>query len=77
MNMTLKNFSKASQKRDWAIVIWTSFISFLVNGNDFGAGTIFRKDGIHKCELEGASQIGCDIGSSYAKKVSRTLASET
>ena len=69
VNKTFKNFSEASQNRDWAIVIRVSFISFFVDGNDFGTGTAFRKDAIYKCELDEALQVGCDIGSSYAKEV--------
>ena len=62
VNKTFKNFSEASQNRDWAIVIKISFISFFVDGNDFGAGTAFRKDAIYKCEFDKALQVGCDIG---------------
>ena len=54
LNKTFKNFCKSSQNRDWAIVVRISFISFFVNGNDFGAGTVFRKNDIYKSELDEA-----------------------
>ena len=73
VNKTFKNFSEASQNRDWAMVIRINFISFFVDGNDFGAGTIFRKDAIYKCELDEVLQVRCDIGSSYAKEVGRNV----
>ena len=44
-----------------------------MNGNDFCAGTVLRKDAIYKCELYEVLQVGCDIGSSYAKEVSRNV----
>ena len=48
VNKTFKNFGEASQNRDWAIAIRISFISSFVDGNDLGAGRVFRKDVIYK-----------------------------
>ena len=42
-----------------------------MNGNDLGAGTVFRKNAIYKCELDEALQVRRDIGSSSAKEVGR------
>ena len=68
INRTFKNFHKASQNRDWAIVIKTSFISFCVNENDFGASTIFRKNVIPNVNLKEPCRWGARLAAAMQRK---------